>query len=288
MLDYLRVWELDSARLNKLMELVVSELDERSAAVLALSGLRLLAPLPNPASLRDGYAFRQHVETMRRNRGAEMIAEFDHFPVFYFGNHRTIFGPGPFPVQKLHLDRLDYELELAIVIGKSGINIPANRADEHIFGMTIMNDMSARGLQTEEMKLSLGPAKGKDFGTVLGPVLVTMAELASVSHATPVGRHFDLKMQASVNGKLLSEGNANKMTWSFAQIVERASYGVRLNPGDVIGSGTVGTGCLAELNSSKVTDNLWLQPGDRVVLTVDQLGQLETEITVGNESYAAA
>ena len=242
--------------------------------------ITLLSPVPHPSSVRDGYAFRQHVETARRNRGLEMIPEFDLFPIFYFTNHHAITGPGDVLVQKLHLDKLDFELEAAVVIGKQGRNISADRADDYIFGYTIMNDWSARTLQMEEMKLNLGPAKGKDFATSLGPWLVTRDELAKAGRLKKAnkGEVLEASMKAYINGKQYSEGNVNQMNWTFAQIIERASYGVTLYPGDVIGSGTVGTGCLLELNGSKITNNLWLQAGDTVVLEIDGLGRLENRV----------
>jgi len=251
-----------------------------------LSEVTLLAPIPRPPSMRDGYAFRQHVEAARRNRGVPMIEEFDLFPVFYFTNHLAVTGPGKLPVQKLTLDKLDFELEAAIVIGKKGKNIPAARADDHIFGYMIMNDWSARTLQMEEMKLSLGPAKGKDFATSLGPWLVTRDELTPFVQPGAVGERFNLKMRAYVNGKQVSFGNLKDMTWTFAQIIERASYGVELQSGEVIGSGTVGTGCFLELNGSKITDNQWLKPGDQVALEIDGLGRLENTIAESSEDYS--
>lgn len=249
-----------------------------ASQLLEESSLRLLSPLPHPVSMRDGYAFRQHVEAARRNRGVPMIPEFDQFPVFYFTNHLAVTGPGPVAVQELAREKLDFELEVAIVVGKQGRNIPAARADEHIFGFMVMNDWSARHLQMEEMKLNLGPAKGKDFATSLGPWLVTRDELARFAIPGPHGERHDLKMRAFVNGKQLSFGNLKDMNWTFAQILERASYGVTLYPGEVIGSGTVGTGCLLELNGSKITDNLWLKPGDSVVMEVEELGRLENQV----------
>jgi fumarylacetoacetate (FAA) hydrolase len=248
----------------------------------ALRDVTLRAPIPKPPSMRDGYAFRQHVETARRNRGMEMIPEFDQFPVFYFTNHQAVLGPGDVPVRKAHLERLDFELEAAIVVGKKGRDLSVAAADEAIFGMTIMNDWSARALQMEEMKLNLGPAKGKDFATSLGPWLVTIDELSAHAKKSDKGTSFDLGMRASVNGQPLSKGNVKDMSWTFAQILERASYGVTLFPGDVVGSGTCGTGCLLELNGSKVTDNLWLKAGDRVVLEIDGLGQLENRVVQGD------
>jgi fumarylacetoacetate (FAA) hydrolase len=174
--------------------------------------------------------------------------------------------------------QLDFELEVAIVIGKQCRNVSAQQADECIFGYMIMNDWSARQLQMEEMKLNLGPAKGKDFATSLGPALVTRDSLKLFAIPGTQGERHSLAMKAFVNGRQLSMGHLNDMTWTFAQIIERASYGVTLYPGEVIGSGTVGTGCLLELNGSKITDNLWLKPGDEVTLEVDELGALTNQI----------
>ena len=243
-----------------------------------LEQVTLLAPIPRPTSMRDAYAFRQHVEAARRNRGVEMIAEFDLFPVFYFTNHNAVTGPGEVMVMPEHLNRLDFELECAIVIGRQGRNIPASRADEYIAGYTIMNDWSARALQMEEMKLSLGPAKGKDFATSIGPYLATRDELAARRIEGENGERYDLAMVTRVNGTEVSRGNLKDMSWTFGQILERASYGVTLHPGDVIGSGTVGTGCFLELNGSKITDNWWLKEGDVVECEVEMLGVLRNTI----------
>ncbi len=279
-LEYL---ESPAGLAQELTEAIAWQNQSRSLATVSLDEVTLLSPIPNPPSMRDGYAFRQHVEAARRNRGVPMIPEFDHFPVFYFTNHLAVGGPGAVPVQKQAQEKLDFELEVAIVIGKRGKNIPAARADEYIGGYTIMNDWSARHLQMEEMKLNLGPAKGKDFCTSLGPWLVTRDELASRRIASAQGERFDLGMKCWVNGQLLSEGNLKDMNWTFAQLIERASYGVELRPGEVIGSGTVGTGCLLELNGSKITDNLWLKPGDTVTMEVDLLGRLENTLVDGGE-----
>ncbi len=257
--------------------------------------VKILAPVPKPSSCRDGYAFRQHVATARRNRGVEMIPEFDQFPVFYFTNHNAIYGPGEIVVEEDHLLKLDFELEAAIVIGKAGKNIPASEADNHIAGYTIMNDFSARLLQSEEMKLNLGPAKGKDFATVIGPWLVTPDELDDYKILTPFGLKYDLQMRAFHNDKLISEGNLKDMNWTFAEIIERASYGVELQPGDVIGSGTVGTGCYLELNGTwaleaKERDEeftpVWLEEGDSIELEISGLGRLKNKIVKSKESYS--
>jgi fumarylacetoacetate (FAA) hydrolase len=267
------------ANLKKSKSLAVS----KSLKPLALfDEVELLSPIPKPNSMRDGYAFRQHVEAARRNRGVPMIPEFDLFPVFYFTNHLSVTGPGVVAVLPPHLDKLDFELEVAIVIGKKGRNIKVEEADDYILGYTIMNDWSARALQMEEMKLNLGPAKGKDFATSLGPWITTRDELIELGKITKTskGEVLNAEMKAFLNGKQLSHGNVNQMHWTFAQIIERASLGVTLYPGDVIGSGTVGTGCLLELNGSKITDNLWLKVGDEVVLEVEELGILKNKIVL--------
>lgn len=254
----------------------------------------LLAPVPFPASCRDGYAFRQHVEAARRNRNAAMIPEFDQYPIFYFTNHTSIQGPGDIVCMPDHLQKLDFELEVAIVICKTGRNIRASEADDYIGGLMIMNDMSARRLQMEEMLLNLGPAKGKDFSTVIGPYLVTTDELASYEIAPKdghTGKNWNLRMQCRVNSKLVSDGNLGSMDWTFAEIIERCSYGVTLHPGDVIGSGTVGTGCFLELNGTgKLKDpnyqEQWLQEGDVVELEVEGLGSLTNTIVAEPTDYS--
>lgn len=244
-----------------------------------LAEVTLLAPVPDPTSMRDAYAFRQHVEAARRNRGVDMIPEYDEIPIFYFTNHNATTGPGVVEVMDLHLDKLDFELECAIVIGREGRNISAAEADDYIAGYTVMNDWSARALQMHEMKLNLGPAKGKDFATSIGPWLVTKDELQDKRIRGETGERYDLVMTCTVNGEEVSRGNLKDMSWTFAQIIERASYGVTLYPGDVIGSGTVGTGCFLELNGSKVYEPAWwLKDGDVVVCDIERLGRLENTV----------
>ena len=257
-----------------------------------INDITVLATIPKPTSFRDAYAFREHVATARKNRGAEMIAEFDQFPVFYFSNHNVMFADGQeIELMPDHFHRLDYELEFAIVIGKGGKNILSKDADKHIAGFCILNDLSARELQMEEMKLNLGPAKGKDFANVLGPYLVTPDELESKSIDTPFGKKYDLKMKCSVNGELLSEGNAKEMDWTFAEIIERASYGVELFPGDIIGSGTVGTGCLLELNGSGKTldpdyKEQWIKEGDEIEMQIEGLGKITNKIVKSDSNHS--
>ena len=257
-----------------------------------INDITVLPTIPKPTSFRDAYAFREHVATARKNRGAEMIAEFDQFPVFYFSNHNAMVGDG----QKIelmpdHFHRLDYELEFAIVIGKGGQNILSKDADKHIAGFCILNDLSARELQMEEMRLNLGPAKGKDFANVLGPYLVTPDELNHKSINTPFGKKYNLQMSCYVNGELLSEGNAKDMDWTFAEIIERASYGVELFPGDIIGSGTVGTGCLLELNGSGKTLNpdykeRWIKEGDEIKVQIEGLGKITNKIVKSDSNHS--
>ena len=254
----------------------------------------LLAPVPHPTSCRDGYAFRQHVAAARRNRNVEMIAEFDQYPVFYFTNHNAIQGPGDIKCMPDHFEKLDFELEVAIVIGTKGRNIPAAEADSYIAGYMVMNDMSARTLQMEEMLLNLGPAKGKDFSTVIGPWLVTPDELEEhLTAAKPghTGNAYNLEMTCTVNGLQVSAGNMADMDWTFAEIIERCAYGVDLLPGDVIGSGTVGTGCFLELNGTGLLNNpdfkpQWLQEGDVVEMEITGLGHLSNSIIKEDSSLS--
>ena len=227
----------------------------------------------HPTTLRDGYAFEQHVKTANKNRGREVPEEWYQFPVFYFTNPNAVFGDEdeiPYPP---YTQALDYELEVAAVIGKAGINIKAEDAPAHIFGYTIWNDWSARDIQRKEMAVGLGPAKGKDFASSFGPVIVTHEALADKAVGHP--GVYDLEMVARVNGVEFSRGNFKDMYWSFGDIIARASESVMLNPGDVIGSGTVGTGCLLELTKFQ---GPWLDAGDVVELEIERLGVLRNKI----------
>jgi len=207
---------------NEQLDLAHKAIQENEPSI-NVNDVKLLSPLTNPPSVRDAYAFRQHVATARRNRGLEMIPEFDEIPIFYFTNHNAVFGPGNFPVLSKHLGKLDFELECAAVIGKRGRDISARDADNYIVGFMIMNDLSARVLQMQEMKLNLGPAKGKDFGSSFGPWLVTKDELEKFRESSPEGDRYNLTMKASINGIQVSEDTLANMTWSFAQIIERVS-----------------------------------------------------------------
>ena len=277
MLDVLRDQDVHVPRIEGLLSMA-TELS--SSALHDPRRVELLAPLPRPVSLRDGYAFRQHVETARRNRGVPMIPEYDRFAVFYFSNPLSVIGPGELRVGRRRLEQLDFELEAFCVVGRTVTNPTLAEADEAIFGYGVMNDFSARALQMEEMKLNLGPAKGKDFATALGPWLVTKDDLAAEGRIVPSPRGNVVRgtMTADVNGVEVSRGELSDMHWTFAQILQRAADGVTLEPGEVIGSGTVGTGCFLELNGSKITNDRWLKPGDSVSLTIDGLGTLTNHV----------
>lgn len=241
---------------------------------LAPDQLLLYPPLPRPGSLRDFYAFEAHVKAAFANRGKEVPPEWYQFPAFYFSNAASVYGPQepiPYPVNS---QALDYELEVAAVIGQAGIDIPAEQAEAHIFGYTIFNDWSARDIQQAEMRVGLGPAKGKDFASSLGPAIVTPDELAE--RATERPGVYQLEMVARVNGQERSRGNWQDLHFSFGEMIARASAGAPLIPGDVIGSGTVGTGCLLELTGGQ---GPWLKAGDIVELEIECLGSLTNPIT---------
>ena len=275
-------------------DLAIRERDIHRSKAKPVDRYHLLAPVPFPTSCRDGYAFRQHVAAARRNRKVPMIPEFDQYPVFYFTNHHSIQGPGEIRCMPDHFNKLDFELEVAVLIARQGRNIRAAEADGYIAGLMIMNDMSARTLQSEEMLLNLGPAKGKDFATTIGPWLVTLDELQEFEIPCKEGHtglNWNLRMQCRINDVTVSDGNLGDMDWTFAELIERASYGVDLFPGDVIGSGTVGTGCFLELNGTgKLNDpdysEQWLQEGDRIELEVDGLGILANTIIREDDDFS--
>jgi fumarylacetoacetate (FAA) hydrolase len=215
--------------------------------------VRLRAPIPRPPSVRDFYAFERHVAMARAQRGLEMAPEWYRIPVFYFSNPAAILGPDDdvgFPAQS---SARDYELEAAAVIGRDG----------EIAGYTILNDWSARDLQKMEMAVGLGPAKGKDFATSLGPVVVTPDDLGDLR----------LEMIARVNGEERSRGNLGDMHWTWEQLRLHAARDTRLVPGDVLGSGTVGTGCILEHG-----DGRWLRSGDVVELEIEGIGVLKNRV----------
>jgi fumarylacetoacetate (FAA) hydrolase len=239
---------------------------------LSLDEVTFHSPI-HPTTLRDAYAFEQHVVTANRNRGRDVPEEWYQFPVFYFTNPNAAFGHEDLIPYPSYSSALDYELEIAAVIGKAGINIRAEEAPAYILGYTIFNDWSARDIQRKEMAVGLGPAKGKDFASSFGPVIVTHDELVDKAAERP--GVYDLVMTARVNGVEFSRGNFKDIHWSFGEIIARASESVMLNPGDVIGSGTVGTGCLLELTKFQ---GPWLNHGDVVELEIERIGVLRNKI----------
>ncbi len=233
----------------------------------------LLPPIFRPLGMRDFYSFEKHVKTSWENRGKEVPKEWYQFPVFYFTNANAIYGPDQAIPLPSSTDELDFELEVACVIGAPGKDISPDAAEEYIFGYTIFNDWSARDIQRMEMRVGLGPAKGKDFASSLGPWIVTPDELAD--HATDRPGVFDLEMVARINNEERSRGNWKDLHYSFGEMLARASEDVLLLPGEVIGSGTVGTGSLLELTYG---EGPWLKPGDIVELEVEKLGVLRNVV----------
>ena len=224
--------------------------------------IRLAAPLPNPPSLRDFIAFEEHIAATSKRRGQPIPPEWYKAPVYYKGNHRTIVGPDHSLPWPLNTQKLDYELELACIIGRQGIDIAEREASTYIAGYTIMNDFSARDIQFQEMACRLGPAKGKDFATAIGPCIVTPDEIQDLA---------SLQMIARVNGEVWSEGRFGTIHWSFPQMIEHVSRGESIYPGDLLGSGTVGGGCGLEFDR-------YLKAGDVVELEIQPIGILRTAI----------
>jgi fumarylacetoacetate (FAA) hydrolase len=246
--------------------------DPDDEAILDARDLHFGPPILQPPSLRDFYAFERHVKTMWERRGGTVPEAWYRLPIFYFSNVGEIRGPGDPVWAPRASQELDYELEIGALVDTPAIDLEPDRADEAIGGYFILNDWSARDLQREETTVRLGPAKGKDFATSIGPWLVTPDELADVR----AGEAYTLQMEAYVNGIETSHGAWSSIQFSFGEMLARASADVRLRPGDLIGSGTVGTGCLLEIKDE--TLGRYLQPGDSVTLAVERLGTLTTPI----------
>ena len=246
----------------------------------AVEDATLLAPIPRPPSVRDFMAFENHYVTSMAALGVPTNPLYYRQPVFYFSNPAAIQGP----TQDVRISpgstSYDYELEVAVVIGKAGGNIHPDNAEDHIAGYTILSDWSARDLQEEEMPFQIGLAKGKDTATSIGPYLVSKEELAPFRSE----RGFNLSMSATVNGKQYSSGDWSTMYWSFADLIAYASRGTTLVPGDIIGSGTVGTGCIIELSRVHGADKYpYLAANDVVELTVAELGSIRARVTAADE-----
>lgn len=252
-----------------------AEVARASGPAYALDEVKWLTPIPEPPTVRDFFAFEQHVKAARARKGMKMISLWYEIPTFYFTNTSELYGPGdavPYPEGS---QELDFELEIACVIGREGKNITVEEAASYIAGYMIMNDWSARDFQRKDMLLTLGPGKGKDFATSLGPWLVTPDELASSRSGSGAGERYDMTMLARINGKEVSRGNFKDIFYSFPQMIAYASRNTRLRVGDVLGSGTVGTGCILELGTEV---HRWLQRGDTVELEVEGIGTLRNTI----------
>ena len=280
MLGILRQGDAAMQGIRQALELATqadpAELRAVAGLTFAQTDVQLLTPVPDPPTIRDFYAFEQHVKAARARRGVGMIPEWYEIAVFYFSNTAALFGtdePVPYP-RRSH--ELDFELEIACVIGKEGSEISADEAPGYIAGYMVMNDWSARDLQRGEMKLNLGPAKGKDFATSLGPWLVTPDELADKRIGSGRDERYDLAISGRINGDQLTSANWKDLYFTFPQMIERASQHVRLRPGDILGSGTCGTGCILELGTER---HRWLLPGDVVEMEIERLGVLRNMIS---------
>jgi fumarylacetoacetate (FAA) hydrolase len=229
-----------------------------------------LIPLPDVLSIRDFYAFETHVREARKKRGLDMAPEWYRYPVFYFSNTSNLYPSGSSVPIPSYTREMDFELEIAMVIGKEGKNIKAEDAWNYVFGFMIANDWSARDIQREEVKVGLGPAKAKDFATSLGPLIVTTDEILRKRQSN--GK-INMNVSATVNGTRYSSANLNSIYWDIERLIEWASLESRLRAGDVIMTGTVGTGCILESG-----EHPWLKGSDRVVLFADDIGQLENVV----------
>lgn len=251
---------------------------DRPSEVVPAASTRYRAPVPRPPSIRDFMAFEEHVRTSSRALGHDVNPVWYDIPLFYFTNPAAVRGPNDEVPVPPGSRRFDYELEVAAVVGRAGSDLHPDRAEAHIAGYCVMCDWSARDIQEHEMKGHLGPAKGKDTATSFSAALVTPDELAD--HRA--GNGYALAMTAGVNGVVYSRGNWADMYWRFGELLAYASRGTELRPGDVVGSGTVGTGCILELSRVHGSDSYpWLRPGDRVHLEVEQLGRIDAPIVAG-------
>lgn len=223
----------------------------------------LASPLDKITSYRDFYAHEKHVKKGFEKRGEDIPEAWYEMPVYYKGSTQGFIGPGQEILWPSYTKVLDYELEMAMIVGKEGRNIKEENAMDHIFGLSILNDISARDIQKKEMSVRLGPAKGKDFCSVLGPVIVTMDEF---DHQEP-----NLLMTAKVNGKEWSRGHSADSTFNFSQMLAHASRDEWVMPGDLFGSGTVGTGCGLEIDK-------WIQPEDEIELEIQGIGKLKNKV----------
>ena len=263
---------------GELMERAAEQARRDPSEVIPVNSVQLAAPIPVPPSFRDFMAFEEHVVNTRKRTGAAVDPGWYDAPVFYFSNPAAIHPPRGEVAIPPGCTWFDYELEVAAVIGRGGSDLHPDTAEQHIAGYLVLADWSARDLQRQEMPLRFGPVKGKDSATSIGPWLVTPDELEPYRS----GRSYNLAMTATVNGRLYSEGNWSTVYWSFAEMLAYASRGTRLVPGDVIGSGTVGQGCILELSILHgESEYPWLAAGDDVHLQIEALGAIDAHIVPG-------
>lgn len=249
----------------------------RTDNLVASDGLRFLSPLGTPPAVRDFYAFESHARAGRAWRGLDMDPEWFERPAFYFSSPYAVTGEGEVPVPP-GCNEFDFELEVAAVLGGGGRDLTPAEGEALIAGYCVMNDWSARDVQRREMRLSLGPVKSKDTATGLGPYLVTPDEIADARE----GNGYRLTMSCTVNGRACSEAQWSDVAWSFGEMVAYASRGSEVRPGDVLGSGTCGSGCLLELRQRGAPEQYpWLVPGDQVVASVERLGALRNVVVPG-------
>lgn len=228
-----------------------------------LNDIEFDSPLDKIIMFRDFYAHEKHVKKGFEKRGEEVPAAWYEIPAYYKGGTAGFAGNNTTIPWPSFSDKIDYELELGVVLGKDGFNISEHKALEHIFGYTILNDISARDIQRKEMSIRLGPAKGKDWCSIMGPVIVTQDEFGM---AEP-----DLLMQARVNGELWSEGRSSDSHFSWSQMISHMGKDEWVRASEFIGSGTVGTGCGLELDK-------WIQPGDVIELEIEKIGILKNTV----------
>lgn len=282
MLAFLRTGSLAFDSAEQAIEFAVRELDngnvlqcpDGGSVVHAREAARVLAPVLRPNTIRDFITFRRHIENSSRLMGlAEVPPTWFELPVYYKGSPDAVAGPDDPILWPRYTERLDYELEFGVFIGRPGKDIAAKDAKRHIAGYTIFNDVSARDMQGREMALRLGPGKGKDFdnSNIFGPCLVTPDEIPDA---------YALAMHARVNGETWSSGNSNDMHFAFEDMIAHVSRDETLWPGDFFGSGTVGGGCGLELDR-------WIAVGDIIELEVEKLGVLRNPVTRASEARSA-
>lgn len=261
-------------RLRTRAEAALATRDE----VYRLEDVHVLAPLPTPPTIRDFMCFEQHVAAGARRRGGEVVPQWYRLPAFYFTNPYAVAGPYDAVPMAPGSSRFDFEVEVAAIVGTAGRDLTPDEAQRHIAGYTILNDWSARDVQFDEMAVGLGPAKGKDTATTLGPALVTPDELP---HRDGLP---DLEMRVEVNGREYGRDRLTNMYWTFGELIAYASRGTWVQPGDVLGSGTFGYGCLMELTGLYGEERCpWLRPGDEVAIEITGLGRIANRIVAGVE-----